>query len=179
MGHIYFPESLSIASFFLWKFVSLLGQATQLGVSPFPNQGLTPGHGREKSEFVTARPPRNFPKVSSFFFKILSWPCFVACKILIAGLGIKPVPPALRAWSLNHWTTGKSRSFFFFLDIPPWMWKSLNCDFVDLLTCIIAFRNPKKERFFKVKSLTNVLLAWGSAFLIYKREISFNPQGCL
>ena len=59
------------------------------------------------------------------------------------------------------------------------MWKTLNCDFADLLTCIIAFRNPKKEGFISL-SLTNVLLAWGSAFLIYEKEkYLFNPKGYL
>ena len=40
-------------------------------------------------------------------------PCFVfflyfgctAFWIVVSQLGIKPVPPAVEAWSLNHWTT--------------------------------------------------------------------------
>ena len=28
----------------------------------------------------------------------------MACGILVSQPGIKPVPPALEAWSLNHWT---------------------------------------------------------------------------
>ena len=31
--------------------------------------------------------------------------CGVACRILIPLPGIKPVPSAVEAWSLNHWTT--------------------------------------------------------------------------
>ena len=28
----------------------------------------------------------------------------MACGILVPQLGIEPMPPALEAWSLNHWT---------------------------------------------------------------------------
>ena len=38
---------------------------------------------------------------AEFFF--FFWPCYEACGILVPHLGIKPVPPALEAWSLNHW----------------------------------------------------------------------------
>ena len=37
-----------------------------------------------------------------FFFFLL---CYTACGSLISGPGIKPVPSALEARSLNHWTT--------------------------------------------------------------------------
>ena len=40
-------------------------------------------------------------------------PCHAACGILIPWPGIEPIPPALEAWSLNHWTPGKSPSFSF------------------------------------------------------------------
>ena len=33
------------------------------------------------------------------------WLHYVACGILVPRPGIKPTPPALEAWSLNHWTT--------------------------------------------------------------------------
>ena len=45
------------------------------------------------------------------------WGCFiffnfyflaVPCGILVTQAGIEPVPPALEAWSLNHWTAKKS-----------------------------------------------------------------------
>ena len=29
----------------------------------------------------------------------------MACKILVPQKGIKPAPPAVEAWSVNHWTT--------------------------------------------------------------------------
>ena len=35
----------------------------------------------------------------SFFFL----PHRMACRILVPQPGIKPTPPALEAWSLNHW----------------------------------------------------------------------------
>ena len=28
----------------------------------------------------------------------------VACGILVPGPGIEPMPPAVEAWNLNHWT---------------------------------------------------------------------------
>ena len=39
------------------------------------------------------------------FFFFFSWPCHVECRILVPGLRIKPMPPALGVQSLNHWTT--------------------------------------------------------------------------
>ena len=45
---------------------------------------------------------------------------YVACKILVLWPGIKPLPPALGAQSLNDWTTRevlkKKKSCFFFLN---------------------------------------------------------------
>ena len=38
-----------------------------------------------------------------FFF----WPCPAACGILVPRAGIKPMPPAMEARSLNHWTASK------------------------------------------------------------------------
>ena len=32
------------------------------------------------------------------------WPCHLECGILAPQPGIEPVPPALEARSLNHWT---------------------------------------------------------------------------
>ena len=46
-----------------------------------------------------------------FFFFFLVTP-LEACGILLPWPRIKPAPPALEAWSLNHWTTKeKSKSF--------------------------------------------------------------------
>ena len=39
------------------------------------------------------------------------WPCYVACKIFVPQAGIKPVPPALGARSVNHWMDREVPSF--------------------------------------------------------------------
>ena len=41
-----------------------------------------------------------FISLSLFFF----WLHCTACGILVPRPGIEPAPPALEAWSLNHWT---------------------------------------------------------------------------
>ena len=41
----------------------------------------------------------------SIFPLFCFWLCHTACRILVPQPGIKPAPPALEAWSLNHWTT--------------------------------------------------------------------------
>ena len=33
------------------------------------------------------------------------WLCHIAYRILVSQPGIEPIPSALEAWSLNHWTT--------------------------------------------------------------------------
>ena len=33
------------------------------------------------------------------------WLHCMACRILVPRPGIEPTPPAVEAWSLNHWTT--------------------------------------------------------------------------
>ena len=40
-----------------------------------------------------------------FYIYIYIWPFCAAYRILASWLGIEPMPPALEAWSLNHWTT--------------------------------------------------------------------------
>ena len=35
-------------------------------------------------------------------------PCHVASWILVSQQRVKPVPPAVEAWSPNHWTSGNS-----------------------------------------------------------------------
>ena len=42
---------------------------------------------------------------SRITFYLFIWPHHPACGILIYQLGIKPLPPAVEAWSPNHWTT--------------------------------------------------------------------------
>ena len=55
----------------------------------------------------------------SFFFVIgtsiiFFWPRLVAYGILVPRPGIKPVPPALEAQSLNHWATREVPDYHFY-----------------------------------------------------------------
>ena len=43
-------------------------------------------------------------RVQGFLCFLFFWPRQAACGILVPRPGIKPVPPALGARSLNHWT---------------------------------------------------------------------------
>ena len=42
------------------------------------------------------------------------WPRHETCKIVVFQLGIKPLPPAVVAWSLNHWTAREVPLLFCF-----------------------------------------------------------------
>ena len=42
---------------------------------------------------------------SFFFFLTFLWPRHAARGILVPQPGLEPTPPAVEAWSLNHWTT--------------------------------------------------------------------------
>ena len=44
----------------------------------------------------------------------------MACGILVPQPGIKPMPPALEAQSLNHWTTREVLLFLIFLVLVVW-----------------------------------------------------------
>ena len=63
----------------------------------------------------------------SFFFWLFFWPCHAACRILVPRPGIESVPPAVEAWSPNHWTArgfskdghGEPRSLEVLLFSPP------------------------------------------------------------
>ena len=46
-----------------------------------------------------------------FFF----WPCHAACGILLPQPGVEPVPPAVEAQSLNHWTAREVQKLYIFL----------------------------------------------------------------
>ena len=58
--------------------------------------------------------------------KITFWPHLAACGDLVPRPGIKPTPPALEAWSLNHWTT---REVPFISFCPPPPKKNVSLDF--------------------------------------------------
>ena len=53
----------------------------------------------------------------SQFFKIF-WPYHGSCGILVLPPGVIFLPPALQAHNLNHWTTRKVLSQFFFFFCP-------------------------------------------------------------
>ena len=54
---------------------------------------------------------RRVKETHSFFFfffvkkgvYVYFWWCCRTCRFLVPQPGIKPVPPAVEAWSLNHW----------------------------------------------------------------------------
>ena len=58
-----------------------------------------------------------FSRVNILFF-FFFWPHGAACGILVPRPGIKPVPPALEAQSLNHWTAREVLSVVFLKDRP-------------------------------------------------------------
>ena len=54
--------------------------------------------------------------MSSMSFPFLSFlPHHAACGILVPQPWIKPMPPAVEAWSPKHWTAREVLSFPFFL----------------------------------------------------------------
>ena len=59
---------------------------------------------------------------ASFFY---SWPRCTACGILLPWPGIEPMPPAVEAWSLNHWTTTEFPGQSFLSSDGSWsLWAS-------------------------------------------------------
>ena len=48
------------------------------------------------------------------------WPHHAACRILVPRPGIKPVPPAVETWSLNHWTAREVPPYC----SPQWLHRS-------------------------------------------------------
>ena len=64
--------------------------------------------GRWRRGPLTPRPyvhnglPVQIIRYILFFFSF--WLLCAACEILLPRSGIQPVPPAVEAWSVNHWT---------------------------------------------------------------------------
>ena len=50
-----------------------------------------------------------------FIYLFIFWPCRTACWILVPRPGIEPLPPAVEARSLNHWTTREVPRLSFFI----------------------------------------------------------------
>jgi len=65
------------------------------------------------SDAQRCRTEFRFPLIYYQNFFIIYFVCshHAAGRIFVPWLGIKPAPPALEAWSFNHWTLGKSLDF--------------------------------------------------------------------
>ena len=49
----------------------------------------------------------------SFLFFFYLWPYLEACRILFPWLGMEPSPPAVQAWSPNHWSIREVPTSYF------------------------------------------------------------------
>ena len=70
---------------------------------------------------------KNVVKNINFFF---FWPYCTACGILVPQAGTEPVPPAVEAQSLNHWTTRevqKSTEHEIFLYDDTFLFSKIEC----------------------------------------------------
>ena len=69
-----------------------------------------------------------------FFFKNLKflcfWPHFTACGILVPWPEIEPIPPALEAQSLNHWTAREVPNLLSSLGLLEGVWLALFSHFL-------------------------------------------------
>ena len=61
----------------------------------------------------------------SFFFSSTFWTHHLACEILVPQPGIELLPPAVKAQSLNHWTTS---------EVPP-----CALEYIHLCVCVIGW----------------------------------------
>ena len=132
---IKWPRMLSLADLYIFcpirEFACVLSHFSH--VQLFANlwtvarQGpLSMGFSRQEYwSGLPCPPPRNLPKpgiepTSLFFF----WPCHTTCGISVPWPRIKPAPPALAAWSLNHLTTREVANLRL-LSLLPWQPSSL------------------------------------------------------
>ena len=74
-------------------------------ITTWPTPSLPPGVSSSSFFFLKYCFVAQFFK--NLFIYIFSWPCHAACGILVPQPGNEPAPPALEAWSLNHWTAGQ------------------------------------------------------------------------
>ena len=70
--------------------------------------GCTEGPSQPKDGFYLL----SFVFFFSFFF--FFWPHCTTCGVLVPPSGIEPLPPALEAQSLNHWTVREVPVFFLY-----------------------------------------------------------------
>ena len=64
--------------------------------------------------------PQLLGEVCSFSLKLFFWPCCTTYGILVPRPRIEPMPPALEAWSFNHWTAREVPSLLFFSFLLSW-----------------------------------------------------------
>ena len=58
-------------------------------------------------------PPLIFHTLHPIYLVLSLFGCMLNLQDLSSQSGIEPVPPALGAWSLNHWTTSEVPSHLF------------------------------------------------------------------
>ena len=85
---------------------------------------------------------------SNFFF--FFWPCHIACGTLLPSPGVKPVPPALEAWSLNPWRAKKVPTSNF-LNNNGKLFKIFKSNVTDL-----SLLDPVENLFFRIKGFVFV-----------------------
>ena len=61
-------------------------------------------------------------KKNTVFYFLIFWPCPVTYGILVPQPGIKPMPPAVEAWGLNHWTTEEVQGTCLLVQLASWLW---------------------------------------------------------
>ena len=79
-----------------------------------PRSGIKPVSPALVGRFFTTEPPGKF----SLFLKICFWSCCIACRILVPQPGMEPMPPAMEAQDLNHWTARKVPRFRISDEVP-------------------------------------------------------------
>ena len=75
-----------------------------------------------------------------FGFFLIFWPRHTACRILVPRPGIEPAPPAMKAQSLNHWTTREVPPHGFDVHFPK------TNDVEHLLMCSLAVCTSSTEK---------------------------------
>ena len=71
-----------------------------------PGPGIEPMSPALAGGFLTIVPPgKSQHNCFYFYYFFIFWPHRAACGILVPQPGVRPGPPALEVWSLNHWTT--------------------------------------------------------------------------
>ena len=72
-----------------------------------------------------------FKVLHFFFFYFNFWSHWAACEILVPRPRIESVPPAVRAWSLNHWSTR---------EVPVFTFQTLLCVYYHWITGYLSLR---------------------------------------